>query len=180
MRLRLASIATWASVSCSDSPSGRSSSSRRSERGMSTSRSSMVRAPMVSSIAVRSSGEWTRYGKLVRRLLRHLLVRRLVEQVARKLAFEVELQDPALAVRVGVDELRLAGELFVDRADPAGHRRVEVARRFHRLDDAEALARRQLAARAGKLEEHHVTELRLREIRDPDRGLFAVDRDPLV
>jgi len=87
----------------------------------------------------------------VRRLLRHLLVRRLVEEVAGKLALEVELQDPALAVRVGVDELRLARELFVDRADAAGHRRVQVARRLDRLDDPEALARRQLPPGAGKL-----------------------------
>src|SRR4051812_38859524 len=103
---------------------------------MSTSRSSIERTPMVSSIAVRSSGEWTRYGKLVLGGLCHFLVRTFVEQVAREITGQLELQDPAVAVGIGVDELGLRRELVVHRADPARDRRVEIAGRLHRLDHA--------------------------------------------
>src|SRR5690348_8923691 len=168
-------------VSNSDNPFGSCSPSRRSDCGMSTSRSSIDRAPTVSSIAERSSGEWTRYGNLVsRRLLRGLLVVRLVHQVVRQVAGQLELQDPALTVWVGVDELRFRGQLFVDRCDPAGHRRVQIACRLDRLDDAEGVAGRELAAGGGQLEEDDVAELRLGEVGDADRRLLAVDRDPLV
>src|SRR4029077_16590924 len=147
---------------------------------MSTRRSLIDSTPSFSSMAARSSGEWTRYGNLVVRGLCHLLVRVLVEQVGGQITRQVELEDPALAERVGVDQLRLGRELVVPLADPAGDRRVEVARRFDRLHDAESLARVELAAGLGELEEHHVAELRLGEVGDADGRVLAVDRDPLM
>src|SRR5437899_5986440 len=137
---------------------------------MSTRRSFIDSTPIASSIAVRSSGEWTRYGKLLSRCLGDFLVALLVEKVGRQLPSELELEDPALAEGVGVDELRLGRELVVHGADPSGHRRVEVARRLDRLDDAEGLPRRELAAGAGQLQEYDVAQLRLREICDADRS----------
>src|SRR5258708_12980819 len=95
----------------SDSPAGRSRDSMRSDFGMSTSSSSIELTPMVSSIATRSSGEWTRYGNLVGSGLCHLLVFRLVQQIAGQIAGELDLENPSLAVGVRVDELRLGGEL---------------------------------------------------------------------
>src|SRR6266480_7877016 len=104
--------------------------------------------------------------QLVRGLLSDLLVRGLVEQVRRQLAVKVELEYPALAVRVGVDELRLGRELLVDGGDASRHGRVQVARGLHRLDHAEAFSRRELAARAGQLQKDDVAKLRLREVGD--------------
>src|SRR5690348_18209877 len=157
-------------VSSSDSPLGSCSPSRRRDCGMSTRRSLIDWAPSFSSMAARSSGEWTRYGKLVVRGLCHLLVRVLVEQVRGQLTRQVELEDPALAERVGVDQLRLGGELVVDLADPSGDRRVEVARSLDRLDDAERLSRDKLAPGLGQLEEHDVPELRLGEVGEIGRA----------
>src|SRR5690348_6303994 len=167
-------------VSSSDSPLGSCSPSRRRDCGMSTRRSLVDWAPSFSSMAARSSGEWTRYGNLVVRGLCHLLVRILVEQVGRWITCHLELEDPAFTERVGVDQLWLRGELLVDLADPPGDRRVEVARRLDRLDDAEGLADVELAADLGELEEHHVAELRLGEVGDANRRVLAVDSDPLV
>src|SRR2546430_6132677 len=178
--LRSARDETCAIVSNSERPFGSCSDSRRSDCGMSTRRSFMERTPRVSSIADRSSGEWTRYGKLVRRSLGHFLVRGFIEQVGRKVPSQLELQDPAVTVRIGVDELGFGCQLFVDLADLPRDRRVEVARRLDRLDDAECLARRELAARARQFQKDHVAHLPLREIRYADGGVLAADRDPLL
>src|SRR2546430_15171528 len=63
-------------------------------------------------------------GHLVsRRLLGRLLVGRFVHQVGRQLARQLELEDPAFAVRVGVDELRLGGQLLVHRRDAPAYGR---------------------------------------------------------
>src|SRR5579864_3391339 len=147
---------------------------------MSTRRSSIDSTPIVSSMALRSSGEWTRYGNLVVRGLCHLLVRVLVEKVGGEITRHLELEDPAFAERVGVDQLWLGRQLLVDLADPPSDRRVKVARRFDRFDHAERLARVELAARLGELEKHHVAELRLGEVGDADGRVLAVDRDPLM
>src|SRR2546428_3632263 len=147
---------------------------------MSTRSSFIDPTPIVSSIADRSSGEWTRKGKLLRGGLGQLLVRRLIQKVVRRIAGELELQDPAFTVGIRVDQLRLGGKLFVDLGDPSGHRRVEVAGRLDRLDDAKSLSRPELAPGARQLEEHDIAELRLGVIRDPDRGVLPVDRDPFM
>src|SRR5256886_4071265 len=179
-RLRAARTETCAIVSNSERPFGSCSDSRRSDCGMSTSRSFIDCTPRVSSIADRSSGEWTRYGKLVRGSLGHFLVRGFIEQVGGEVPGNLELEDPAVTVRIGVDELGFGCQLFVDLADLPRDRRVAVARRLDRLDDAKCLARRELAARARQFQKDHVAQLRLREICDADGGVLAVDRDPLM
>src|SRR5260370_39248518 len=133
-------------VSTSDRPAGRSSDSIRSDFGMSTSSSSMELTPIVSSIAARSSGEWTRYGKLVGSGLRHLFVVGFAQQVIGQVAGELDLEDPSIAVRIRVHELRLGGELVVDFDDASLDRCIEIAGRFDRLDHAESLLRRDLAS----------------------------------
>src|SRR3989442_14398816 len=125
---------------------------------MPTRRSSIELTPIAASISARSCGEWTRYGKLLLGF-RELLVRGLVHQVAWQLTRKLELEDPAVAVRVGVDELGLAGQLVVDRCQPALDRGIEVAGRFDGFDDTEALAGRELAAWVGKLEKDDITQL---------------------
>src|ERR1700674_2501859 len=101
-------------VSNSESPAGRCNDSMRRGWGMSTSRSSIDSTPIAASIAARSSGEWTRYGKLGRRGLREFLVRRLVEEVRGERARQLQLDDPAFTVRVRVDQLGVVFELVVD------------------------------------------------------------------
>src|SRR4029077_6062391 len=144
-RFRAASEATCAIVSNSERPSGRARAGMRSERGMSTRRSSIELTPIAASIAARSSGECTRYGTS-RLGLGDLLVGRLVEQIGGQLAGQLQLQDPAFAIRVGVDQLGGGGQLVVHRRNTSGHRRVQVACSFDRLDHTEGLAFGQLAA----------------------------------
>src|SRR5437660_11869835 len=105
-------------VSNSESPAGSWSDSRRSVCGMSTSRSFIELTPIVSSIADRSSGERTRYGNLVGGRLSHCLVVSLVEQVRRRVAGEVELADPRLAIWGCGRELGPSREPLDRRRDP--------------------------------------------------------------
>src|SRR5260370_37885771 len=97
---------------------------------MSASRPSIESMPLAASISARSSGEWTRYGNLGLGL-RRLLIRRFVHQVGGQVTGQLQLQDPAVAVRVGVDELGLGRQLLVDRAHAAGDRGIEITRGLH-------------------------------------------------
>src|SRR5579859_2388052 len=181
MRLASASRRISAMVSSSERPIGSLSSSMRSCGGMSTSSWSIDSTPIAASISSRSWGEWTRYGIL--RLARRfggLLVLRLVHQVLGQVARKLDLQDPALAVRVGVHELGVGGELVVHLGDGAVDGRVEVARRLDRLDHAEGLALRDLAPWLGKLQEHDIAQLGLRKVGDAHGRGLAVDDQPLV
>src|ERR1700687_1933682 len=112
-------------VSNSESPAGRCNDSMRRGWGMSTSRSSMDPTPIAASIASRSSGEWTRYGKLVCGRLRDLFVVGLVEEIGRGFARQLERHDTTFAIGVCVDELGVRCELVIDRCPSAGHARVQ-------------------------------------------------------
>src|SRR5439155_26663183 len=100
------------------------------DRRKSTRRTFMERTARGSGIGELASGEWKREGKLVRRSLGQFLVSGFNGQVGRKGPGQLELQDPALTVRVGVDELGFGCQLLVDLADLPGDRRVEIARRL--------------------------------------------------
>src|SRR5712692_8895007 len=178
-RLRAASDVTWAIVSNSERPFGSWSAGMRSELGMSTRRPSIESTPIAASISARSSGEWTRYGKLGLGL-GELLVRGFVHQVRGQLARQLELEDPTVSVWVRVDELGLACQLVVDCGHAAGHRSVEIAGCFDGFDHTKALAGLELAAWIRKLEKHDVAELRLGEIRDADSDRLALDREPFM
>src|ERR1700680_2523477 len=147
---------------------------------MSTRRSSMDSTPIAANIAARSSGEWTRYGKLGSRALCDFLVRRFVEEVSRELAGQLQLHDPAVTIWVRVDQLRVGCQLVVDSADAPSHRRVKVAGRLDRLDHAEAVSNGQFPTGARQLEKHDVAKLGLSEVGDAHRHDLAFDREPLV
>src|ERR1700680_5003425 len=151
-RVRAARDPICAIVSNSESPAGSCSDLMRRDWGMSTSRSSIDPTPIAASIASRSSGAWTRYGKLVVRRLRDLFVFGFVEEIGGGLARQLELDDPTLAVWICVDKLGVSGELVVDRCHSAGDRCVQITRRLYRLHHSKALAGVKLASGAGYLE----------------------------
>ena len=93
---------------------------------------------------------------------------------------DAELDEPAVAERVGVDERRVVDDGVVDGDDVAGERRVELADRLRRLDLAADLARRDAGAGAGQLDEDDVAELVGRVVGDADGRDVAVEGDPLV
>src|SRR5260370_24383853 len=166
-------------VSNSERPFGSSSRGMRSDSGMSTRSPSIESTPIVVSISVRSSGEWTRYGTLGAGL-RGLLVRVLVHEVFGQLARNLQLEDPAIAVGVGVDQLGHARQLVVDAGHAPRDRGVKVAGGLHRLHDPETLARLELATRAGQFEKNNIPKLRLREVGDAYGDGLTIDRDPFV
>src|SRR5688572_30782782 len=100
-------------------PSGRSSGrSRRTPSGTRAAKSSSIDpTPIVSSISLRSSGVTAVY-RLMGALLQLCGVRSLVEEgfLLGRIR-EPHLHEPARAVRVGVDRLRIVGEVGVDLHD---------------------------------------------------------------
>src|SRR6185437_109731 len=114
-------------------------------------------------------------------LRRESLVRRLIHEIAELFRIgELDLVEPALTHRVGIDLRRVIGEAGIDRRHFARGRRVNLARRLYRFNDARLLALLDLAANFGQFDEDDVTELALREVGDADRRLIAVDANPLV
>ena len=73
-----------------------------------------------------------------------------------------------VAVRVAVYDRRVAVEGAVRLDDLAGHRAVQLGDRLHRLDGAEGLMGVELVAGLGEIHEHHVAQLTLRVVGDPD------------
>ncbi len=80
----------------------------------------------------------------------------------------LDLEQPALAVRVGVHQLRGAVERLVDRDDLAAERRVDVADRLGRLQLADGVTARQVAADLGQRDVDDVAERVLRVVGDAD------------
>lgn len=78
------------------------------------------------------------------------------------------LEHPALAVRVGVDELRRVGEVVVAGADRSGDRCDQVADALDRFDVPAGLTGRDGLARRGQRHLDHVAEGPLGEIGDSD------------
>src|SRR5260221_7136803 len=93
---------------------------------------------------------------------------------------ELDLDHPGRAMGIRVDDLGLVDEAGVHLGHRAGHRRVELGDRLDRLHRSEYLVRGDGAPHLGELQEHDVTELLLRVVRDPDHAERALDADPLV
>src|SRR5512146_3585915 len=110
-----------------------------------------------------------------------LLVGRGVQELADLAGVgKAELDHPALAEGIAVDELGIPAQLAVDLDDLATDRREEVADGLDRLDDAE---RRELVdgpADGRQVDEHDVAELVRREVGHADGRLVTFDPDPLV
>src|SRR4029453_11984886 len=97
------------------------------------------------------------------------------------LVVHLYVDQPALAVRVGVDQVRLVGQPLVDRRHRAGHRRVQVADALGGLQLAARVARPHRGPYLGQLDEHDVTELVLGVVGNPDPGGTVARRlHPLV
>lgn len=88
--------------------------------------------------------------------------------------------DPAVAVGVAVDELRMIREPRVDGNDCAAHWREEGRDRFGRLNLRHLRAVRNGRADHGKREVDDIAEGILREIGDADRGAVTLDSNPFV
>ena len=91
-----------------------------------------------------------------------------------------DADEPALAVAVVVDALRLVLQGVVDLDDLAGERREHVAHGLDRLQFAVRLARGHLVAHSGQLGVDDLTQRVLREPRDAEDRVFSVDADPVV
>src|SRR6059036_983254 len=87
---------------------------------------------------------------------------------------------PPFAVGVLVDGLGLLRQLGVDLEHLAGDRREEIRDGLDRLDDAERLMRDDLRADLRQLDEDHVAQLLLREVRDPHADAVTLPLGPLV
>src|ERR1700759_1132034 len=77
---------------------------------------------------------------------------------------DVDLEQPAPAVRVGIDQLGEAGQVVVALADGPGHRGDEVADALDRFDVATGLAGLDRLADAGRGHVDHIAERLLGEV----------------
>jgi hypothetical protein len=93
---------------------------------------------------------------------------------------KAQLEEPALAHRVGIDLCRVAGECVIDLGDLSGDRRIDLARRLDRFDDGGLLAPLDPPADFGQLDIDNIAELRLRVVGDADGGEIAVEPDPFM
>src|SRR4029079_15673007 len=113
-----------------------SSDLMRSAAGISSNNASMLGAPMAASISRTSVSVCGMNGMSVPRLLDHLLVGFRVEQARQRAAVaRLDLEQPALPVRIAVDQLgRGAQRLAVVGDDLTRHRAVHVGRRSNALE----------------------------------------------
>src|SRR5215213_9676601 len=93
---------------------------------------------------------------------------------------EADLDQPALLMRVFVDQLRVVDHGFVDLDHLAGQRRVDLGHGLDRLDGADLVARVEDLADLGQLDEDHLAQLLLRELGDAEHAHVILDADPLV
>ena len=93
---------------------------------------------------------------------------------------EADAHEPAGAVRVLVDRLGRVERRLVHLEHLAGERRDHVGDRLHRLDLAVRRVLRHVRALRRRLEVDELAERVLREPRDPEHGLVAVDARPVV
>lgn len=93
---------------------------------------------------------------------------------------ELDLDQPARAEGIAVDQFRGLAQGLVDRGDGAADGQVDVGLGLDRLDRAEGLAGRVARAHLRQIDVDDVRERVLRVIRDPDRRHLAFDADPLI
>lgn len=90
-------------------------------------------------------------------------------------------KNPALAESIFVDYLGIVGERIVDGQHATGNWRINVARRFNRLDHRTASAGVKLGANLGQLDINQISQLRLGVRRDADSDTAVVfDAQPFV
>src|SRR6267143_3056609 len=112
-----------------------------------------------------------------------LLVRLVAQQLLElRRRLRAELDHPARAVGIAIDERRVALERLVHLGYRAGERRVQLRHRLHRLDRAEHVAACQHGADLGQVHVHHIAELALGVVGDADLhdGLIARLLDVLM
>src|SRR6266545_3659959 len=93
---------------------------------------------------------------------------------------ELDLDEPAVAVWVVVDDPGLGDRRLVDLDHLPRDRREELRDRLDRLDGAELILGIEDVAHFRKLQINDLAQLFLSMVRDPDRAGLAVDPDPLV
>ena len=93
----------------------------------------------------------------------------------------LQAHDPAVAVRVAVDDLRVVRQVFVHGLDDAGDRRVHIRCSLDRLDDRHVAAGIQFRVDFRQFDIDEIAQRGLRMIGDADRDaavIFATQ--PLV
>src|SRR5687768_4670520 len=93
---------------------------------------------------------------------------------------EPDADQPAVAVRVVVEQLGVVGQGRIDLDDLPGHRSVDLGHRLDRLDGADLLVGVEDLAQLGQLDEHHLAQLLLREVGDAQGADLVLDPDPFV
>src|SRR5215210_4994341 len=83
---------------------------------------------------------------------------------------EADLDQPALLMRVFVDQLRVVDDGLVDLEHLAGHGRVDLGHGLDGFDGADLVSG----------DEDHLAELLLRELGDAEHAHVILDADPLV
>ena len=148
-------------------------------RGICSKRSSIEETPIAASISSRSRSVSERYPSVIARP--RPPVRLDVEQVVDLGRIgQPDPHEPALAVRVVVDRLRLVDRLLVHLEDLARQRRDHVRDRLHRLDLAVGLVLDGRAADRRRLEVDELAERVLRPPGDAEHRLVTLDPRPVV
>ena len=93
---------------------------------------------------------------------------------------QAEFDKPATPFGVFVHGRGGSFEGLIDRDDFAARWRVDLARRFNRLDHRGLLALAELGAYFGELDKDDISQLRLGVGSNADHGDIAVEFDPLV
>jgi hypothetical protein len=93
---------------------------------------------------------------------------------------DTDTDQPALAVRVLVDDLRLVDRLLIHLEHLARERGDDVGHRLHGLDLSARRALRHRRPDLWRLEVDELAERVLREPGDPERRLLALDPRPVV
>src|SRR3954454_12988127 len=93
---------------------------------------------------------------------------------------ESDLDQPAVAVGILVEQLGIVHHGVVDLDDLARDGREHFGHGLDRLDRAELVVGVEHLADLRQLHEHHLAQLLLRELGDPDHTEIVLDAEPLV
>src|SRR5687767_15230350 len=154
-------------TSASVIPSGTPMAAPRASRAIAVRTSSTLRTPIAASIAARSASVCGEYGLLDTLVGLIADVRgvraRIEERRGLRLVGHPHLHEPAILVRRPVHQLGALDDLHVALDDLARYGLVDIGRGLHRLDAAEAGVLPHGRALLGKLDEHDIAQLILRE-----------------
>ena len=93
---------------------------------------------------------------------------------------DAHFENPAFAIRIGIDESRIGFHLWIAFDDLSRDRRVNIARGFHRFHNRGRVTHVHLATEDGELDEHHIGQLGLRVIGNAYRGYIAFEAKPFM